>query len=433
LHRRIDQAVILAGGTGSRLRSQGVETPKILLNVNAKSLLENHLDELIKNEVKEVILSLGHKAKEVINFFNSIKNEYEKKIEVKIVIDRQCVGTKNALLTIVELLAKEFILLNGDTYHVDYLKHLIEITKLENYKDFDAIFSTRWSDHPEDSDLILQDTQNRIIEFLKKSDSSRIAIQTVALSGMAIIKKNLITTDVLANSELDFISSLMISKNLNDLKILSAVNNRVIKDIGTVERIKKIIELKLEETTKPAIFIDRDGTLINKVDYINKVSQVKLMKDVHRVLDFYQKKGYLVICISNTPQIARGDLTLNELYLINGEIQKQLKEEGSYVDAFYICPHHPHSGYLGEVPEFKVACNCRKPGTGMIETAILQFPILLEKSIMIGDNWRDTMMGKKMSIQTVLITNNEDEITQQKPDLSFKSFSEYIQYIELNT
>ena len=68
----------------------------------------------------------------------------------------------------------------------------------------------------------------------------------------------------------------------------------------------------------------------------------------------------------------------------------------------------------------------------MIETAILQFPILLEKSIMMGDSWRDTMMGKKMSIQTVLITNNEDEIIQQKPDLSFKSFSEYIQYIEMN-
>jgi histidinol phosphatase-like enzyme len=69
----------------------------------------------------------------------------------------------------------------------------------------------------------------------------------------------------------------------------------------------------------------------------------------------------------------------------------------------------------------------------MIETAILEFSILLEKSIMIGDSWRDTMLGKKMSIQTVLITKNEDEITQQKPDLSFKSFSEYIQYIELNT
>ena len=84
-------------------------------------------------------------------------------------------------------------------------------------------------------------------------------------------------------------------------------------------------------------------------------------------------------------------------------MQVLLGQEGAYVDGIYYCPHHPHKGYEGEVPELKIECECRKPKPGMLLQAAKDFNIDLEKSWMVGDSDTDIEAGKKAGCQTFLV------------------------------
>ena len=106
------------------------------------------------------------------------------------------------------------------------------------------------------------------------------------------------------------------------------------------------------------------------------------------------KSGYLVIVVTNQPVIARGDCTWEDLHGIHNKMETELGKEGSFVDAIYICPHHPDKGFEGERSEYKYECNCRKPAPGLLLQAAQDLNIDLSKSFMIGDSERDVDAGK---------------------------------------
>ena len=101
--------------------------------------------------------------------------------------------------------------------------------------------------------------------------------------------------------------------------------------------------------------------------------------------------------------MARGEVTVEQLRLIHNKMETLLGAEGAYLDAIYYCPHHPHKGFDGEVPELKIDCECRKPKPGMLIRAAGDFNISLEDSWMIGDGENDVKAGKAANCGTVLI------------------------------
>lgn len=105
--------------------------------------------------------------------------------------------------------------------------------------------------------------------------------------------------------------------------------------------------------------------------------------------------------ITNQSVIARGLTNLEGLNEIHKKMEWQLGEQGAFVDAIYFCPHHPHGGFPGEVPEFKIACDCRKPKPGMLLQAAERFNIDLENSWMIGDSERDALAGRAAGVKTI--------------------------------
>ena len=115
------------------------------------------------------------------------------------------------------------------------------------------------------------------------------------------------------------------------------------------------------------------------------------------------ESGYLAIVATNQPVIARGEVTVPELQEIHNKMETLLGAEGAYLDAIYYCPHHPHKGYEGEVPELKIDCECRKPKPGMLFTAAEDFNIDLSQSWMIGDGENDVKAGKAAGCRTALI------------------------------
>ena len=120
------------------------------------------------------------------------------------------------------------------------------------------------------------------------------------------------------------------------------------------------------------------------------------------------QSGYLAIVVTNQPVIARGEVSWEELNEIHKKMATLLGKDGSYVDAIYICPHHPDKGFEGERPEYKIDCDCRKPKPGLLLQAAKDFNIDLSQSIMIGDSERDVQAGEAAGCKSVLIEQNVD-------------------------
>jgi D-glycero-D-manno-heptose 1,7-bisphosphate phosphatase len=170
---------------------------------------------------------------------------------------------------------------------------------------------------------------------------------------------------------------------------------------------------------KPAVFVDRDGTLIEMVDVLTEPSQVKLLPGVAEAVADLNRRGFLVIGITNQPIMEKGLLSEDGLKAIHGELQKQLAVAGAHFDAFYTCPHK----YRAEGQ-----CACRKPGIKLIEDAQAAFPIDMEHSWFIGDRLRDVETGRRAGIKTILVTTGGESaddafFPDASPDHVVRNFS----------
>lgn len=141
---------------------------------------------------------------------------------------------------------------------------------------------------------------------------------------------------------------------------------------------------------QPAIFIDRDDTLIRNIPYLSDPSKVELTPGAGSALATLAKVGFLLILVTNQSGIGRGYFTVHELNAVHERLKELLKASGVVLDGIYYCPHAPNQ-----------ECNCRKPKTGMLEQACSDHRIDLARSIMVGDSQQDIEMGKAFGLRTV--------------------------------
>ena len=148
----------------------------------------------------------------------------------------------------------------------------------------------------------------------------------------------------------------------------------------------------------------RINTIIQNLRYVLENSIIlQLIKTVAEAIKKINASGYLAIVVTNQPVIARGEVTFQELEEIHNKMETELGLQGAYLDAIYYCPHHPHKGYKGEVPELKIECDCRKPKPGMLLKAADDYNIDLSQSYMIGDGENDIKAGLAAGCKTILV------------------------------
>ena len=140
---------------------------------------------------------------------------------------------------------------------------------------------------------------------------------------------------------------------------------------------------------KPAVFIDRDGTLIEEVNFLSRVDDLEIFQFTPKAIELLKARGFLIIVVTNQSGIGRNIYDEADMHAIHEQIQKEL---GDSIDAFYFCPHLPCDG-----------CDCRKPGLGMIEAARLDFDIDMTRSWMIGDKKIDVETGFNADIKTAMV------------------------------
>ena len=153
------------------------------------------------------------------------------------------------------------------------------------------------------------------------------------------------------------------------------------------------------DEVRPAVFIDRDGTINEQMGYINHVTRFVLLPGVGEAIRLLNENGYLVFVVTNQSGVARGYFPIDLVYEVHRYMERLLLKSGARVDGIFFCPHYPS----GSVKEFAKNCTCRKPGIGLVEMARDRFEIDMERSWVIGDTLADIEMAHNASLGSVLV------------------------------
>lgn len=174
-----------------------------------------------------------------------------------------------------------------------------------------------------------------------------------------------------------------------------------------------------ENFAKPAIFLDRDGVLVEERSYITRVADLRIFPYIAQCIRIFKELGYYTICVSNQSAVGRGMMQLSDLEVLN-----QYLQENTGVDAIYCCSHY----WKDNVP----VCDCRKPHTGLFKQAMRDFQIDLQESYMVGDRASDILAGQNMGVKTILLESGygsahlEADVT---PDYVVQDLRDVIQVV----
>lgn len=150
---------------------------------------------------------------------------------------------------------------------------------------------------------------------------------------------------------------------------------------------------------RPAVFIDRDGTLTEEVGYVNHPSRLRLLPRSAEAVRRLNEAGIAAVVATNQAGIARGYFSEEVMNAVHEQLVGQLKDAGAHLDGLYVCPHHPTEG----VPPFRADCDCRKPKPGLLLRAARDLDLDLGDSIMVGDKASDLLVAGPVGVRAVLV------------------------------
>jgi len=157
---------------------------------------------------------------------------------------------------------------------------------------------------------------------------------------------------------------------------------------------------------RPAVFLDRDGTMIHDVGYLSRREDLRWFPWTIDAIRLLNRAGFLVFVTTNQGGIGLGYCTLEFVESTHRDMQATVEASGGRIDGWYYCPHHPRA----VTDALRVACRCRKPQPGMIERAGREFDIDLARSFVVGDKLADVELGNGVGATSVLVRTGHGEL-----------------------
>ena len=412
------KVVVMAGGKGTRIASIKNDVPKPMIEIGGKPILQWQIENLKACGLTDIILVIGHLGHIIQNYFEDGSSFG---VNISYYIEKTPLGTAGALFKMPQL-TEDFLLMCGDVIlDVDF-NRLIDFHRKNKAL---ASLMAHPNDHPYDSSLLVTEIlppqesgglpvdTHRVIHWLNKEDE-RYYYKNRVNAGIEILSPALLqeaqkiyTPRHPENPDKIDLDRDVLKPLIQSGRIYAYDTPEYIKDMGTPDRYYEVEadlmngKVKARNLTYPqkAIFLDRDGTINQYVGFLTKPEEFELIPQVAEAIKMINRSGYLTIVVTNQPVIARGDCTWDDLRMIHDKMETELGKKGAFVDGIYVCPHHPDKGYEGERPEYKVTCDCRKPGPGLILRAAQDFNIDLSQSIMIGDSDNDIEAGRQAGLK----------------------------------
>lgn len=388
--RKITQAVILAGGAGTRLQPFTLKNPKPMVPVNGKPFLEHLINLLKENGIKEVVILTGYFGEKISKYFKGgeklgIKIRYS---HMPFLNDREDENQSGLRIKTAEKLLKDFFLL----------------LYCDNYWPLKLVPHIRYfKDHPSDalvtvfSNLDNSTKNNTFVNdsgYVQKYDKSRTGkdLNGVEIGYMIISKKILDLISVKNSKFEDIIFPKLIAKK----RLSGFLTDQKYYSIGDMNRVKTTEKFLAR---KKIVLLDRDGVINKKppeADYVKNWKEFEFLPKAIEAIKLLTESGYKIFIISNQAGIGRKIMTEGDLKKIHQKMVQAIKRGGGSIEDIYYCPHNWNDN-----------CDCRKPKPGMLYQASREYLFDITKAIFIGDDIRDKYAGIAAGCKTILIKKNQ--------------------------
>lgn len=378
----VKQAVIIAGGLGTRLRPFTEKHPKPMYPFGGKPFIEYLILQVKSFGIKDILILLGYLPEAIMGY---LKDGSAYGVHISYDITPVKCNTGGRLLHAEALIHSPFLFLYCDNYcpidfrqlvrDYEYNQAMIQLSAYDNRDGYTK------------SNLLLEEGRVRVYDKARETPG----LKGVDI-GYAIVDKRAFAY-MEGGDEKEYINfeSVVYPKAVRQRKLYATVTRHRYYSVGFWERIPLT---KAFFSNVPTIFLDRDGTVNRKASkacYIESPDQFIWLEGAKEAVRLLKEAQYRIILVTNQPGIARGRLTESMLEQIHQKMQEELKQDTGYtLDAVYYCPH----GWDEE-------CECRKPRPGMLYQAQKDFSLDLTKCIMIGDDERDMEAGKSAGCRCI--------------------------------
>ena len=371
------EAIVLAGGFGTRLRHVVSDVPKPMAPVAGRPFLRYVLNELTERGVDRIVLAVGYMREAIMEGFGDAYRG------AKLIYSPEDTPlfTGGAVKKALELcLDDEVFVVNGDTlFEVD----LAEMADFYREKNADFVMAVRPMHDFDRYGTVVMDQNGRIERFLEKRHMKEGLIN----GGIYLMKKEFLRN---VPEEAFSLEKDVLERYVHKKRFYAFVSDGYFIDIGVPDDYKKAqYDFKNRHIVRKAAFFDRDGTINKDIGYLYRIEDLNFINGMPEFISCWKRWGYKIIVVTNQSGIARGMYTEDDMRKLHRYMNKKLKPYGAHIDAFYYCPHHP---------DFTGPCHCRKPEPGMLKHAIADFELDPRQCIMFGDQPWDIEAAKRCGI-----------------------------------
>lgn len=425
------QAVVLMGGIGSRLSLPGL--PKSMADVNGRPFFTYQLELMKRQGIKRFVFCVGHLGQAVEEFFGDGANHG---VNIRYSYDGpEPLGTAGALRKALPLLDDDFFLIYGDSFMNADFNELACAYAEASSEGAAALMAVFRNDGLfDESNAVVED--GRLVRYEKGCADEEMCYIDYGASVMS--REVVEEIDEGKAADLADLYARLVSEGR---MAAWEVPDRFY-EIGSPQSLDEFRDFVLRASgSRPAVFIDRDGTLneivfdedTEQMDSPFSPEQLRLLPGAAEGLRELKDMGYLLVVVTNQPAAAKGKTKMLDLNRVNRRFRELLASEGVSIDDLMMCPHHPEGSDRSSSPWLICECDCRKPRPGLLLDAAAKHNIDLGRSFMLGDSWVDMAAGREAGVATVFIGEFKCDtcsmMNGSKPDMTFASVRDFSRYM----
>jgi D,D-heptose 1,7-bisphosphate phosphatase len=396
------KALLLAGGLGTRLRPVTDTIPKCLVPIAGRSLLDYWIERLTEAGITEARINTHAHAEQVREYIGSVNAEGRVRLAES--HEPELLGSAGTIAANADLAddVEDVVIIYADNLSDIDLHPLLAFHRWHGDPMTMMLFR---APNPRACGIAELDAQDRVVSFVEKPDRPASDLANAGLYVATATAYREIAEMQAFDLGFDVLPRFV-------GRMRGWVWGGYHRDIGTLDALEAARNIAKtvfpdrpasgRDETRPAVFLDRDGTLIEHAHYLSDPALVRLLPGAAEALRRLRQAGFARVLVTNQSAIGRGMLSVERLKEIHAELERQLAEAGASLDAIYYCPAAP----AGD-DRTVVECPDRKPGPGMLLTAAAEMGLDLAASWMVGDLISDVLAGLNAGCRSILVQSGQ--------------------------